>query len=144
MPIRELQADGIKQECIPCGDTHDVPFTAFFVGVKREGQISGNLMQLPPCPVCGAVEFLVVSADGEPQHPSLGSYGHKHRLLVDRLHGQMLRAGRLLKELDATTLPIRDPSDEAIQRWFPNGLELQRPNDHDQRVGAPLSEVSKE
>lgn len=79
MPIRELFADRIEKECIVCADVHDVAFTAFTVGVKRETQVLSKLMQLPPCPVCGAVEFLASSPDNEPEHPAPGSFGHKHK-----------------------------------------------------------------
>jgi len=135
MPVSEIFADRIEQECIPCGDIHDVLFTAFTVGVKRETQINGKFMQLPPCPVCGAVEFLVASPDDEPEYPSQGSFGHKHKLLVDKLHGQMVRAGRLLNELDPATLLNKEPTDETMQQWFPGGMKLQRPKKNDQQGG---------
>lgn len=132
MPIRELFADRIEQECIACGDVHDVLFTAFTVGVKRETQINAKLMQLPACPVCGAVEFLATSPDDDPDHPSPGSFGHKHKLLVDKLNGQMVRDGRYLSGLDPATLLNKEPSDATLQQWFPGGRQLRRPlkDDH--------------
>ena len=32
---------------------------------------NGKFMQLPPCPICGAVEFLVASPDDEPEDDAL-------------------------------------------------------------------------
>lgn len=132
MPVRELFADRIEKECIVCADVHDVAFTAFTVGVKRETQVLSKLMQLPACPVCGAVEFLASSPDDEPDHPAPGSFGHKHKLLVDKLNADMVRAGRYLSELDPATLLNKEPSDTTMQQWFPGGRQLRRPlkNDH--------------
>ncbi len=77
----------------------------------------------------------VHSADDEPEYPSQGSFGHKHKLLVDKLHGQMVRAGRLLNELDPATLLNKEPTDETMQQWFPGGMKLQRPNKNAQQGG---------
>lgn len=127
MPVREIFADRISQECSACEDVHDVPKSDFVVGTKRDTQIDGRLMELPPCPVCGGVEFLVSSADAEPEHPSPGSYGHKHKLLVDKLNAEMVRAGRHLVELDPATLLTKEPPAAVMDQWFPGGLRLARP-----------------
>jgi hypothetical protein len=127
MPVRELFTDHIEQECIACDHVHEVAFTTLRVGVERVPRFSSsNLIQLPPCPVCGAVEFLAKSLDDEPSHPSPGSYGHRHKLLVNKLYGQLVRAGGLHSDLEPTMLLSQEPTDETMQQWFPNGLRLYR------------------
>lgn len=125
MPIRELFTDHIEQECYPCGAVRDVKLADFTVGVKRAEHVSGQLMQLPPCPVCGAVEFLVASSEQAALTP--GSFSHKHRLLVGALYAQMVRAGRHLGELGPASLSDIEPPADALKEWFPSGLRLELP-----------------
>ncbi|ACY13524.1 hypothetical protein [Haliangium ochraceum] len=75
MPIQAILSEHIEQECYPCGALHEVPLTAFAAGVKRGPQVNGQLMQLPACAGCGAVEFLVASSEndaGGHNRPSVG------------------------------------------------------------------------
>ena len=125
MPIRELFSDHIQQECYPCGAVRDIALADFEVGVKRESQESAQLIQLPRCPVCGAVEFLVAASAQEQLIP--GSFSHKHRLLVGALYAQMVRSGRQIDGLAPAALSEIEPAADVLKEWFPNGLRLELP-----------------
>ncbi|ACY15405.1 hypothetical protein [Haliangium ochraceum] len=126
MPIRAILSEHIEQECYPCGALHEVPLTAFAAGVKRGPQVSGQLMQLPACAGCGAVEFLVASSENDPSDVAAGSFSHKHRLLVDALYARMVRAGRHIEDLKPVALHVAEPRPDELAQWFPAGLRLER------------------
>jgi hypothetical protein len=99
MAIREIRVSDFDQECIKCGRVVAVPFTAIAAGVSREGQVNPNVVALPVCAACGSAEFLLRSPYDE-EHPSQGSYGHKHKLLVDKLHAELVQRGSHFSEDD--------------------------------------------
>jgi len=126
MPIRELRTNDLDQECAKCGTVVAVPVNAIVAGVSRDGQTNPNVIALPVCAACGATEFLLRSPVGE-EHPSQGSYGHKHRLLVDMLHARLVQRGRLAEGLKPAEVPTKEPPAAVIDRWFKNGLRLEPP-----------------
>lgn len=130
MPIREIRADDIDQECIKCGRVVAVPFTAIAAGVSREGQINPNVVAMPVCAACGSAEFLLRSPYDE-EHPSQGSYGHKHKLLVDKLHAELVQRGRVAEGLKPEDVPTKEPPAAAMDKWFKNGLRLEPPTTAD-------------
>ena len=127
MSIREVSDATVDQECASCGHVRKLTYDHLAVGVARAGGMDSRTVRLPPCPTCGAVEFLVRSPDGE-EHPSPGSYGHLHRLLVDTLHAKLVHAGRLAKGLDAKTVGVKEPTADEVARWLKSGLRLERPS----------------
>jgi len=126
MPIRELRDANLDQECIECGEVRAVAFDEIETGVGQGDQFDSGIVPLPECPKCGAREFLIRSAEGE-EHPSPGSYGHLHRLLVDALHARLVKAERVVVGLDPKGVLLREPTEEVIGKWFKGGLVLPRP-----------------
>ena len=94
MSIREITDTDIEQLCENCGQTRRLNLADLKVGVIREKQPIANVVRLPQCESCGSAEFLFPSGKDEPDHPSPGSFGHLHRILVDVLHSQLLKEGR--------------------------------------------------
>jgi hypothetical protein len=131
MTIRELTSDSLKQECAKCGAIRDLNLTEITVGVEREGQVDDAIMPLPPCSNCGAVEYLIRSPMDEPAHPSPGSFGHRHRLLTDKLHAHLVALGQLVEGCSAEDAPTtKEPDDAELSRWFKDGLKLERPREN--------------
>ena len=130
MPIRELRNADLDQECAKCGVVVTIPVNAIVAGVSRDGQTNANVIAMPVCATCGAAEFLLRSPVGE-EHPSQGSFGHKHKLLVDTLHARLVKANRVANGIDAKTVPLKEPSPETIGRYFSAGLKLPRPSKTD-------------
>jgi len=126
MPIREIRADDLDQECIKCGRVVAVPFTAIAAGVSREGQVNPNVVAMPVCTACGAAEFLLRSPNDE-EHPAQGSYGHKHRLLVDKLHAKLVQRGRLAQGLKPEDVPTKEPPAAVMDKWCKDGFRLEPP-----------------
>ncbi|HEU4411835.1 MAG TPA: hypothetical protein VFS43_41730 [Polyangiaceae bacterium] len=119
--MAERTGEELVQACAVCGARSRHPLAALraspFEGVER----GAGVVALAPCAPCGAVEFLLPSPEGEPEHPSPGSRGHLHRLLVDHLHARLLAAGG---DGGEPGRPRPGPSDEELRRWFPGGLRL--------------------
>ncbi len=128
MPVIKILEDRIKQECISCEKTHDIPFSDITVGVVREDQIDGKLIQLPACKRCGAQEFLIRSSDNEPEHSNPGSFGHLHRLLVDILHSKLVEKGNIIPDIDPQSLLNNNPISELVSRYFGETLKIERPH----------------
>ena len=126
MPIREIRVDDLEQECSKCGRVVAVPLTAIAAGISREGQVNPNVVAMPICAACGAAEFLLRSLSDE-EHPSQGSYGHKHRLLVDKLHAKLVQRGRVAQGLKPEDVPTKEPPSAVMDRWFKDGLRLEPP-----------------
>jgi hypothetical protein len=131
MAIREIFEDDIEQACEVCGAVRRVPDTDVVVGVERDGQFDAKVVQLPNCSSCGAREFLIRSADDEPEHPSPGSFGHRHRLMVDALHSKLVKEGRVADGIDPQKAQGRERSSEELDRWFKGRLRAQRMKEQD-------------
>jgi len=131
MAIREITTTDVLQRCEACEDEHRLLIDDLEVGVAQDEQVDGDLVPLPPCPACGAVEFLVRAPDDEPEHPAQGSFGHLHRMLVDELHAELVGRGKVHSKLrDAEggvpKVLARRLSTEKRQRWFADGLRARR------------------
>ena len=118
MPILKILEDELTQCCAACGVERDLPADAL---ADRKDAEPG-IVALPACE-CGAREFLVSSPAGEPPHPQPGSFGHRHRLLVDALVGVLARptaakAGR--RSLAAAV--CAELGEEAVTQHFAAGL----------------------
>ncbi len=123
MAITEVREDSIDQVCAQCSGVRTIAFSEVEVGVVRDSQADSSIVPLPACLNCEAQEYLLCSRDDE-DHPSPGSYGHLHRLLVDTLHGRLVKKGRVAKGLDDKSIPEREPSAEVLAQWFKDGLKL--------------------
>ena len=121
MSIREITDTKIEQLCENCGQTRRLNLADLKVGVTREKQPIANVVRLPQCESCGSAGFLFPSGKDEPDHPSPGSFGHLHRILVDVLHSQLLKEGRHVEGIDPDKIHKREHRDE-IEKWFKEGM----------------------
>ncbi len=126
MPILTIEDNSVRQHCALCERVRDVPLERLAL---RE-DLPPDVLPLPPC-ACGAVEHLFHSPPDEPEHPEAGSFGHRHRLLVDglidALHETTIDSGSLASRVTQFV-----PS-SAREQWFPNGLRI----DVDEREARP-------
>lgn len=127
MAVREIRSADFDQECARCGAVRAVSLSSVEVGVARDNQIDTRVVPLPPCPTCGATEFLIRSPADE-EYPAPGSYGHLHRILVDELHARLVKANQVAKGLDSKTVEVKQPAAEMLGRYFPDGLKLSPPS----------------
>lgn len=123
MPIEELTNEDVLQRCSACQSTARVRLAALSIGVGSTlpEDVDGRVLRLPQCPTCKAEEFLIRSIDGQPV-PTPGSYAHLHRLLVDQLHAQLAKAGRVDKRLGK--LKLSELTAANRKEFFPDGLKL--------------------
>ena len=126
MPVREIREDDLDQECSKCGTVVTVAINNVEAGIVRESQVNPHVVAMPVCAVCGSAEFLLRSPDDE-EHPSQGSFGHKHKLLVDKLHAKLVQRGRVANGLNAAEVPTKEPPAAVMDKWFTDGLKLPPP-----------------
>lgn len=123
MPIEELTNEDVLQRCSACQSTARVRLATLSIGVGSTvpGDVDGRVTRLPPCSTCKAEEFLIRSVDGQPM-PHVGSYAHLHRLLVDQLHAQLAKAGRVDRRVGR--LKLAELPAAQRKEFFPDGLKL--------------------
>ena len=97
MAIQEITELDIVQRCAGCDRENRVALANLAVGVEHAEQVEDGVVPLPECPTCRSREFLVRSPASEQAHPSQGSSGHLHRLMVDELHSQLVKKGRVVE-----------------------------------------------
>jgi hypothetical protein len=124
MTIREISDNSIEQTCDVCGNVQSCSLDDLTVGLMTENQVNGDVIPIPPCGNCGAVEYLMPSKKDAPDHPSPGSFGHRHAILVDVLHERLVQRSRVTNGIDATTMKKKKHSPEEINHWFKDGLKL--------------------
>jgi len=127
MTIKEITEETIEQTCDVCGHVRSSNLDDLNVGIATEGQVNADVMPMPPCESCGAVEYLIPSKKDAPDHPSPGCFGHRHAILVDVLHERLVQRGRVTSGIDVTRLKKKKHSSEEIDRWFKDGLKLSSP-----------------
>jgi hypothetical protein len=136
MAIQEVSENELLQRCAKCSSLNSIVLGSLVVGVERAGQADGRLVLLPPCPSCGSSEFLIRTPAEEPEPPAPGSFNHLHHLLVDHVHAQLVRQGRVipsLQSLPVESLISRTIAGGALERWFPSGLKLVVPEEPRER-----------
>jgi len=132
MAIHEVTAEDVLQRCARCGSGNRLALDSLEVGLARREDADDSLVQLPPCPTCRSSEFLIRAAEAAPEHPAPGSFGHLHQLLVGHLHAELVQRGRLHPALKRkgggdSQVVVRPLSQEALERWFPQGLRIEVP-----------------
>nr|BDT32006.1 hypothetical protein MFMH1_16750 [Myxococcus sp. MH1] len=145
MAIHEVTVDDVLQRCARCGSGNRISLDSLEVGVARREDADDGLVQFPPCPACRSTEFLIRAPESEPEHPAPGSFGHLHQLLVGHLHAELVQRGRLhtvLKPKGGSTskVVVRPLSQDARERWFPQGLRIEVPSDEQPRVSGESSQ----
>ncbi|TQF11031.1 hypothetical protein FJV41_36380 [Myxococcus llanfairpwllgwyngyllgogerychwyrndrobwllllantysiliogogogochensis] len=139
MAIHEVTAEDVLQRCARCGSGNRLSLNLLEVGVANREDVDDGLVQLPPCPACRSTEFLIRAAEGEPEHPAPGSFGHLHRLLVGHIHAELVQRGRLHMGLKskggrAGKMVLPPLPQETRERWFPQGLRIAVPADEQPRA----------
>jgi hypothetical protein len=126
MAIQEITDTELVQRCAGCDRENRVALATLAVGVARDDQVEDGVVPLPECPTCRSREFLVRSPASEQAHPSQGSPGHLHRLMVDELHSQLVKKGRVVERLvgKAEQILTKPIATEVRARFFDKGLKL--------------------
>jgi hypothetical protein len=128
MTIKEITEDSIEQTCEVCGQVRSANLDNIAIGVVNEDRINGDIIPLPKCESCGAIEYLIPSKEDEPDHPSPGSLGHRHAMLVDVLHERLAKRGRVAEGVEANKLKKKKRPKEELDHWFKEGLKLEKPS----------------
>lgn len=140
MPILTIHDDQLTQRCAACGAERDLSADAL-TDRRDEPQI----LVLPACP-CGAREFLVSSPANEPPHPQPGSFGHRHRLLVDALAAALGRPPAAKASRRALADAVRaELGEEAATSHFSDGLRSEpvSADQHESDTPTPTEEDSR-
>ena len=126
MAIQEITDTEIVQRCAGCDRENRVALANLAVGVERDDQVEDSVVPLPECPTCHSREFLLRSPAEEQEHPAQDSAGYLHRLLVDDLHAELVKKGRVVARLKNKTAEVftRPIATEVKQRLFDKGLKL--------------------
>lgn len=119
MPIIEITDSEAVRRCAVCGES-----CGLVIDEMRPTDEAGSILALPACP-CGAVEFIIGAPEDEPEHPAEGSFGHRHRIVVDALVDVARRrakgeVGGTLRAVVAERIGRND-----LSKWFPDGLRLE-------------------
>lgn len=133
MAILEVTTTDVLQRCENCETERRIPLAGIQAGVQIDnvGAADPTIVPLPQCPECNSFEYLIREPDDEPPHPSPGSFGHLHRLLVNQLHATLVGSGKVhpfLKDKNGKINPrIAKPVDKATtDKYFPGGLKIGR------------------
>lgn len=127
MAIQEITGTEAVQRCAGCDSENHIAFSALEVGIERDEQVDDSIVALPACPTCHAREFLLRSPAVELQYPLQdGSAGHLHRLIVDELHAELVKKGRVVERLrkDVSKVLTRPIATETRASLFKQGLKL--------------------
>ncbi|MGE0327777.1 MAG: hypothetical protein AB7S68_36030 [Polyangiaceae bacterium] len=112
--ILTIEDDGVLHRCALCQHERRIPQADL---PKTETAT----LTLPACE-CGAVESLIGAPPGEPPHPSPGSVGHRHRLLVDALLAAQEAPSKKRRPL---TEAVRAALAESAHELFSGGLHVE-------------------
>jgi DNA-directed RNA polymerase subunit RPC12/RpoP len=99
MAIQEITDTELVQRCAKCDRENRVVLANLEVGVERDDQVEDSVVPLPECPTCRSREFLLRSPARSRRIRAQGSSGHLHRLLVDELHSELVKKGRVVARL---------------------------------------------
>jgi hypothetical protein len=126
MPIVEIREDHVRQRCAKCRSERDIEVGAL-ASAAEAGLLDTAVLGLPACS-CGSTEFLIRAPDGEPPHPSPGSFGHLHRMIVDALvDGLKERANGGQNAASLARIAEAQLGASLVAKWFPNGLKIDAP-----------------
>jgi hypothetical protein len=101
MPIQELTTTRLLQRCALCDAENTILLTRLLVGVENGEHVDDSIVPLPECPTCHSREFLVRSSktESEAVRPEKEKLARSHRLLVDALHAELVKQGRVIGRL---------------------------------------------
>lgn len=114
MPIITLTASFLEHICAGCDRTHRVSLSDLVLGDSVEGLQRANMdvVRLPSCPECGAMEHLVRSWASPDRTGGAGGHQGEHRRVVNRLAAMLKSKGRVNKGCaEALAQEAADPPD---------------------------------
>ena len=128
MTIREITDTTLEQTCDACGRVRSANMEDLIIGTAIATDLGTDLnvdvIPLPTCDQCGAVEFLIPTTEDAPDYPAQGSFGHKHAILVDVLYDRLIQRGRVANGIEVSGLKKKKRTEQEINRWFKDGLKL--------------------
>ncbi len=128
MTIREITDTTLEQTCDACGRVRSANLEDLSVGTAIETDLDTDLnadvIPLPTCDQCGAVEFLIPTPEDASEYPAQGSFGHKHAILVDVLYDRLIQRGRVTSGIEVSGLKKKKRTEQEIKQWFKDGLRL--------------------
>lgn len=127
MAIQEITSTEVVQRCAKCDRENRIALSSIDVGIERDDQVDESVIPLPECPTCHAREFLLRSPADEQEYPGpQDSPGRLHRLIVDELHAELVKKGRVIERLkrDVGKVLTRPIATEARASLFKDGLKL--------------------
>ncbi len=126
MAIQEITDIELVQRCAKCDAENRVVLADLEVGIERDDQVEDSIVPLPECPTCHSREFLLRSPVDEQEQAAQGGAGHLHRLLVDELHAELVKKGRVVAKLKgrADKVLTRPIAAETKRRFFDEGFKL--------------------
>ena len=133
MSIYELTDETIEQRCDVCGHTQSVHLAELTIGMSQNDQVNAAILPIHPCKNCGAQEYLFPTPKDAPPHPSQGTFGHKHAMLVNVLYERLLEIGRVDANVNPDDLEIKKCQAEEIDRWFNGHLRIENPHNPTQK-----------
>ena len=116
--IESIQEQHTVVRCAICEQPRDLRLEGLQV---KTLDATTAVVALPSC-ACGAVEYLVRAV--RPEHPEPGSQSHRHQLLVDHLHAELVRTQRISADSKDARKVCPPVSPDVLARWFPDGLSV--------------------
>ena len=95
-PFRRSPSTELVQRCARCDRENRVALADRGRG-EHDEQVEDGVVPLPECPTCPLAEFLVRSPVERAGAPWSGQLGHLHRLMVDELHSELVKKGRVVE-----------------------------------------------
>ncbi len=112
MSIQALENDTLEQKCNAC--EHIRCFKYKDIQSASDDEHTGIIV-LPACVKCGAIEYLIPTTIYDEPHPTIGSYGHRHQIMVDVLHERLVKK----KQLKRIKRIAKAPNKKEIAKYFP-------------------------
>jgi hypothetical protein len=116
--IEAVHENHVRVRCAHCDEVRDHAFADLHVAVLST---TSATVALPAC-TCGSVEYLIRTP--RPAPADLASASHRHHLLVDHLHAELVRAKRVARTNHDATEVCPPVPEEVLAHWFPPGLSL--------------------
>lgn len=96
MPLQKIKGQSLEQFCSGCGQVNAIDYADIELGTSGDGGLRSNkdVICLPACPACGAIENLVRTWDDASQVIPPG-HQLEHRKVVNRLACMLKHLGRV-------------------------------------------------
>ena len=148
MTLREITDTTLEQICDACGRVRSTDLEDLKVGAAiatdLDTDLNADVIPLPKCDQCGAVEFLIPTPEDAPDYPTQGSFGHKHAILVDVLFDRLVQRDQVTTGIEASKLKKKKRNKDELDRWFKDGLRLPAPTETSTTNGNTNKDADKQ